>query len=579
MRFDLCGSVHQISCLSPPSDTYGEALVLSATGTLSGGAPPSKFDLNRALMAIAVLAALPIGVLYLTRMWFEGHYQFFPLFVGVVGYLFYDRFEEIANGTSPGNPLISFMLFVFSSLLILSAVLLVSAFLGAISLYVLFISVVYWLVGSRGCANSLPFFLLLLLAVPLPANFDNLIIVKLQFLASAFAGWILDMFGLVHFREGVILVTEQQQFFTEEACSGIRSLYSSIAGMAIYCVICRYGWARSAFTVAQTFFWVIFGNAVRIAIVVWVASSYTTAIADGAMHDVLGIAMFVVIMLLAISTDRLVSSMLPQKEKESELDESVIEAQPIVSGQRIWGRLSTRVYPPILVVLFLFVFVVGCRMTYIGFTQDKSMISLLDQRLPALVEDDLPVRIGEWERRTFEPIKRGHSSIFAQDSFAWLYQNEQGESVLLSVDCPWHEFHDLVVCYEVKGWRRENERVLEAAGAKYKTMDLTRYEGLGAHLNYAAVDRKGAVIPPPSAADTLDVPQRVLAGFRQFLGMDYSTQIESANFELPFTMVQVYCEPTKDDAGISQSAQEFFSMALKVVRQSHRFQPDDNQVE
>ena len=44
-------------------------------------------------------------------------------------------------------------------------------------------------------------------------------------------------------------------------------------------------------------------------------------------------------------------------------------------------------------------------------------------------------------------------------------------------------------------------------------------------------------------------------------------------------MVQVYCEPTKDDAGISQSAQEFFSMALKVVRQSHRFQPDDNQVE
>ena len=546
---------------------------MSATGSMHGEASSNRFDLNRVLMWMAIISAIPIAFLYLSRMWVEGHYQFFPLYIAVVGYLYFDRFQQISEGTNPGQTLLSLVLLGISSLLILAGILLESAFLGAVSLYSLSGSVIYWLLGKQGLANSLPFLLLLLLAIPLPANVDNLIIVKLQFLASQFAGGILDLFGLIHFREGVILITHQQQFFTEEACSGIRSLYSSIAGMAVYCVVCRYGWARSTFTIVQTFFWVIFGNALRIAIVVWVSSSYTTAIAEGLGHDLLGLAIFVVIMLFAISTDRLIASMLPHPENEVD-DDNVIDSKPIVSWNQIWKRLKTATFAPALAFLFLMVFVVGCRMTYVRLTQDESLTSLTSRRLPTMSKEDMPDEIGSWNRVGFERIRRGHSSIFAQDSFAWEYQDaSSGLTAVLSVDCPWHEFHDLVICYEVKGWRRNGESVIESDQLKFKSVDLGRFEGAIAYLMYAGVDRNGVNIRPPSATDTFDAATRLTAGIRQLLGMEYSDQIEASNYELPFSMIQVYCEPTSSTRTSDQELlQEFFRDAYRQVIQSNRYQ-------
>ena len=548
---------------------------MSSTGSIQGNTSPSGLSLNRGLLVVAILAALPIALLYLTRMWIEGHYQFFPLYIAVVGYLYFDRFQEITDGTKPGNGLFSVVLLAICSMLILSAVILESAFLGAVSLYALFGSIIYWFLGVGGLRNSAPFLLLLLLAIPLPANIDNLIIVKLQFLASQFAGSILDLFGLIHFREGVILITQQQQFFTEEACSGIRSLYSSIAGMAGYCVICRYGWLRSLFTIVQTFMWVIFGNALRIAIVVWVASYYTTSIAEGLMHDLLGLVIFVVIMLLAISTDKLISSMMPDVVEE-EVDDSIIEAKPVVTSAKIWSRLATGVLALLPAILFLIVFGIGCRMMYIGFSQDESLISILDRRLPMMTEEEMPEFIGDWKRENYERIRRGHSTIFAQDSFAWRYSHEKkGLSVLLSVDCPWHEFHDLVICYEVKGWRGNNVEVPKNASMVYKSVELSRFEGAEAYLFYAGFDRNATNVPPPSRTDTFDAPTRLLSGIRQLAGMNYLEQIEASNFQLPMTMIQAYCEPsTVSTPELKKDVQMFFEQAIGSVIQSPRFKKD-----
>ena len=548
-----------------------------ATNTINRDAS-QKLDLNRVLLVIAVLAVLPVAVVYLARMWVEGHYQFFPLYIAVVGYLFYGRFDKIAADTKPGNRVAASMLFVGCSLLIFSAAIFESAFLGAVSMYVLFASVIYWLMDVRGLIKSMPFLLLLLLAIPLPGNIDNLLIIQLQFMASQFAGWLLDLFGLIHFREGVVLITNEQQFFTEEACSGIRSLYSSIAGIAVYSATCRYGWARAIFNIIQTFLWVIFGNALRIAIVVGVSENWTTSIAEGLPHDLLGLAIFVVIMLLAISTDRLVSSMFPYVEHESEIDDSVIEVTPVFHKRQLWSRLGLNRFAVVLIGLFLMVLIVGCRMAFVSFTQDRSLISILDRRLPMMVEGDMPVAIGSWKRGEYERVRRGHSSIFAQDSFVWHYEHStNGLSAVVSVDCPWHGFHDLVVCYEVKGWRNTADEFHEVGDLKYKSVELSRFSGAEALLVYAGMDRNARNVAPPKMTDTLDARTRWLAGFRQLTGADYSSQIEAAGIELPVTMVQIYCEGGGElTSELKAEVRQLFQRAHDLIKQSRRFKTADS---
>ena len=101
-----------------------------------------------------------------------------------------------------------------------------------------------------------------------------------------------------------MLITEKKQFFAEEACSGVRSLFSSTAAISVLGVYLSYPWWRLIFNLIQTTIWVLVGNALRIATVVYVADSWTDSIASGPAHELLRLGVFLFIFVLALSTDR-----------------------------------------------------------------------------------------------------------------------------------------------------------------------------------------------------------------------------------------------------------------------------------
>ena len=173
-------------------------------------------------------------------MWRADHYQFFPLLIFGIAWFFISDKDEILQSTRPADDRIALSLIAVIGMLALLATSVNSSFLGAISLWLLTGVSAYWLSGMTGLRRTIPLLLLLTLIVPLPARFDEWMIFNFQFLASNLASLILDGLGLIHFREGVILITENDRFMTEEACSGIRSFFSSLAGIGFYCLVNYY---------------------------------------------------------------------------------------------------------------------------------------------------------------------------------------------------------------------------------------------------------------------------------------------------------------------------------------------------
>ena len=215
---------------------------------------------SNALLITAAIAQLPILLMYSRVMWNKGHYQFFPLLFCAVAWLLYDRLSK-QKKSAKGNWLAVALLvlnlfFVFLSIAVYTPVSVIP------TLIIFLCAVVLDRYGFSGFWLALPVIAILLFVTKLPTGRDLFVINELQFLASQLASWILDSFSIIHFREGVILVTEKNQFFTEEACSGIRSLFSTLAAVGIYGLSRKYSASRQIFNLLQSIVWVIAGNGI-----------------------------------------------------------------------------------------------------------------------------------------------------------------------------------------------------------------------------------------------------------------------------------------------------------------------------
>ncbi len=258
------------------------------------------FPLN--FLIIVTLAHLPILYVYSNTMWNKGHYQFFPLFFGAVAWLLYERLSKRRNEAGPSWIVTG--LFALNLVVLFLAIAVYTPVLVIPAITLLLCAIIVDRYGMAGFWTAIPVVAILFIVAKLPTGRDLLLINQMQFLASQLASWILDAFGVVHFREGVILVTEKKQFFTEEACSGIRSLFSTVAAIAIYGLMKNYPVWRQVFNVLQSIVWVIVGNAIRVAAVVYLADNGYEEISHGTPHEMFGLLIFVLIFGLTLSVDR-----------------------------------------------------------------------------------------------------------------------------------------------------------------------------------------------------------------------------------------------------------------------------------
>ena len=146
----------------------------------------------------------------------------------------------------------------------------------------------------------------LLLAVPLPGIIFNSIAFPLQLLAASIATDTMQAFSVPVLREGNIMHLASVSLDVEEACSGIRSLFSLLALGILYAQLTtekltpRLVMAFAVIPIA------IAANVFRVTTTGLLAQHFSVETAMGFFHELGGFAVFAVALLLFFSISKLV---------------------------------------------------------------------------------------------------------------------------------------------------------------------------------------------------------------------------------------------------------------------------------
>ena len=244
-----------------------------------------------AILAIAISYASTLADLF--RDWArDPNYHHGFLIPLISGYLIWRN--RAAFGASPASPSLFGLLGLFLStgLLILGSAG-AEVFTQRVSFVFLLGSVVLFLYGWRRLRIVAFPIALLLLAIPLPYVIYYGLTAPLQALAAKCAVWGLRAVGVQVLAQGNILHLPQASLEVAEACSGIRSLYAFLAVGALVAYFTPIPFWGRTIIFLTTIPLSVAGNAVR----VWGsglgAYLISPAFAEGFMHELFGLVIFI----------------------------------------------------------------------------------------------------------------------------------------------------------------------------------------------------------------------------------------------------------------------------------------------
>jgi exosortase len=519
------------------------------------------------LLIIAVLAHLPIVYVYSRSMLNQGHYQFFPLLFCAVAWLLYDRLSN--RKQNPGANWLVIALFGLNLLILFLAIAVYTPVLVIPAIVMLLIAVVFDRYGLAGLLSAVPVIAVLMIVTRLPTGRDLVLINQLQFLASGLASWMLDAVGLVHFREGVILVTEKKQFFTEEACSGIRSLFSTVAAVAVFGLARHYSIPRQLFNIAQSTIWVIVGNAIRVAAVVYLADEGYEQLSHGTLHDIFGLVVFVGIFGVTLSVDRAVDVFAMKHPVYEDADDEAVSHVVTGKSQASINQSRPKLAMFGLMAVYFVIFLFSARLAYAK-RNNFDRIGFESSELVPVEQSDLPEIIDAWKLKNFETKSRTETSLFAPESYIWTYTRES-LSAVVSLDCPYSEFHDLTLCYRGLGWDVKAHHEYEPDSEDgYSWLEMNK-PAQDARVYFSAYTRDGRLAHP---ANEFSPTTRFVRNIELALGrLEEPQEDVNRNGErLPISQVQLM---VKSDQPISaadlQSCRDLFENCRIKLLASARF--------
>lgn len=483
-----------------------------------------------ATVAVLGLAYGPLMWTFFVQQWARPHYQYFPFVLGAFAWLIWRNSalaqpRETNDRTTGRFGLVA--LLVASWGLLALAYLADSPWLALISAILLVASRFWRVAGGWRVEYLWGIWALLWLMVPLPLNRDQQLISKLQHLSSRLSSLFLDWAGVEHLMDGNTLQLPEKQFFVDEACSGIVSVMSIIACAVIYGI-----WRnRAPFHVILLALagigWATLMNVVRITTIALAFAWWGVDWSSGTSHEILGLVIFTFIFLGLVSTDYLLLALLaPIKSRGGDsIGEPIQVGAKVVAAWdwlQAWGapRPAAAAPPPAdrprgtwelpsrlvlgLVPLLAFATLAGAQLTLPYFFGRGPMAdSRSFERALALEASVLPPNVAGLQRTGFSLQERESDDVFGHHSRIYNYQDEHGNTFLVSCDFPFGpDWHDLTVCYAGIGWELREGAVRSDTGAEpdpwnYVEAGFTKPDGSAALLVYSVFDEYGERVRPP----------------------------------------------------------------------------------
>src|SRR5439155_20149893 len=119
------------------------------------------------------------------------------------------------------------------------------AWLGMVSFWELLAAVAVLARGWSVLVAAVPALAYLLLVVPPPFNLDAKLDDALQRVTSRAGSRVLDYLPVLHYLGGNTFEIGEKRYFVDTACSGINSLFSTLAVTLFYLIWTRAHWLRA----------------------------------------------------------------------------------------------------------------------------------------------------------------------------------------------------------------------------------------------------------------------------------------------------------------------------------------------
>lgn len=262
------------------------------------------FQLIAPILLIGLTGVLYAPVLArLAAAWWQdpnySHGFLVPLFSGYV--LMRERAALPRLAWRPSN--LGLLVMLGAVALLVFGTLAAELYTSRVSLVLLLAGIVLFLAGRI----TLHFLALplgyLLLAIPIPALVQNHVVLPLQLVASSLSAAVLQMLGVVVFREGNLLHLGNTTLEVAQACSGIRSLMSLVALAIAYGYLARSRpWLRIVLVVLMLPVAVI-SNALRVVGTGIASYAFSPELADGFFHTFSGLLIFLTALVMMLVCD------------------------------------------------------------------------------------------------------------------------------------------------------------------------------------------------------------------------------------------------------------------------------------
>ncbi len=457
-------------------------------------------------LVINFISLAPLLAVHAMHLWERPHFQFFPLAWTAFAVLVYQR-AQLSWTTLKGRYRLGFATWLIGLVVGLGGAYLFSPWLGMVSII---LSIAGWGIMRLGQLPLMRWFawlLILAVTLPLPGNLDTQFINRLQTLSSQSAGDLLDLFGVLHLRQGNLIEVQSKELFVDEACSGIDSFYALTAIALLMIVWQRKPLVVSALALLTVPVWTWFGNLLRLMVIVWMLDRFSIDLSHGWKHTLLGLVTFAIASGGLFATldamtqlfKRFSSSTIPRDRKWWHLAYNAVvyfpaKAPKLVDEEEQYydGRIANanvaapssekevQAYAPKWLSLALIL--VAPSLGTLGlslkgfFVSESINLPHIDKARvdSAFVRTAMPDSLVGAKLVDFRGQERSPDNYFGEHSRLWLYQDD-AKQFTLSVDFPFRGFHGLWLCYTNAGNKVEDLPVYFAADGRERAYARVKF--------------------------------------------------------------------------------------------------------
>lgn len=486
---------------------------------------------------LAALLYIPILADYFVVLQHKDYYKFWPILLLVVGVMFAYRWRNAPKSEVHVSPWVNCFVVVVALTTILFSWLYYVPWFASVSWVLLMGAGALYLSGYRKITNIWGLWFLLVLFIRPPYQLSLRLMSWMENLSVQAASSVLDYGSVKHVIQGDILALPEYDLHIEAMCSGWFSLVSMIATAAVIAVLRnrRLLHTVALFGASVVAVWAL--NTSRILISVTIYIWYHVDLLQGVYLFFYQLFSFLMGMVLVLSADALVAFLLVggDASKLNDVNQSpkgivgkiwILATSFELSSlfRKLWiqGGMRFKLMPLSIMVLAL-ITLIGLEGVVLYYrpkvVQKKFMYG--EGELSKISKESVIFNRAGWQNVSYSEEKRDFGSIWGALSNTWRLKYN-GLMVIMSLDYPFDNWHDVKRCYKNIGWKISSEKILVEQpifnwGASETNMTLPN--GDAAYVLCSHCDHLGNTVEPKPATHRLDMllyrfhPDRMTAPF------------------------------------------------------------------